>query len=79
MAANQKVIIAKWSLQLIFCTASARPAYASFYWTVTVSLVVVLVKNKFASTKYQLKLSILCDLLEIIICTLGPEASGGSS
>ena len=26
-------------------------------------------------TKYWLKLSVLCDLLEIILCTLGPEAS----
>ena len=31
-------------------------------------------------TKYQLKQSVLCDLLEIIVilCTLGPEASGSS-
>ena len=28
------------------------------------------------SRRYRLKLSILCDLLEIILCTLGPEASG---
>ena len=35
-------------------------------------------KNIVAGTKYWLKLSVLCDLLEIILCTLGPEASGSS-
>ena len=36
------------------------------------------VKNIVNRTKYPLKLSILHDLLEIILCTLGPEASGSS-
>ena len=36
------------------------------------------VKNIVAGTKYRLKLSVLCDLLEIILCTLDPEASGSS-
>ena len=40
-----------------------------------VNVSVVPVNIKVASTKYQLKLNALCDLLEIL-CTLGPEASG---
>ena len=43
-----------------------------------VNLSLVPVKNTVASTKYQLKLSVLYDLLETILCTLGPEASGSS-
>ena len=35
------------------------------------------VKNKVACTKYRLKLSALCDLLEIL-CPLATEASGSS-
>ena len=38
------------------------------------SVSLVLVKNKVTRTKYQLKLSALCDLLEIL-CILGLEAS----
>ena len=37
----------------------------------------VLVSNKVAGTMYQLKLSALCDLLDIL-SSLGPEASGSS-
>ena len=36
------------------------------------------VKNIVTGTKYRLKLSVLCDLLEIILCTMGPETSGNS-
>ena len=36
-------------------------------------------KKKGAGTKYRLKLGVLCDLLEIVLCTLGPEASVSSS
>ena len=36
------------------------------------------VKNTVAGTTYQLKLSALSDLLEVL-CTLAPEASGGSN
>ena len=55
--------------------ASARPAYASFTGKCFPSTGK---KNVVASTKYWLKLSVLCDLLEIILCTLGSEASGSS-
>ena len=44
-------------------------------WFSPVDVSVVPVKIKVASTMYQLKLSALCDLLEIL-CTMGPEASG---
>ena len=44
----------------------------------TVNVSQVPVKNIVTGTKYQLKLSVLCDLLEIILCSLGPEASGSS-
>ena len=58
--------------------ASARPAYAGFYQYIPVNVSPVPVKNIVTSTKYRLKQSILRDLLEIIFCTLGPEASGSS-
>ena len=38
----------------------------------------VWVKNIVAGIKYWLKLSVSCDLLEIILCTQGPEASESS-
>ena len=57
--------------------ASARPPYAGFcVFFLQVNVSPVPVKNIVTGTKYWLKLTILCDLLEIILCTLGPEASG---
>ena len=35
--------------------------------------------EKSASSTCWLKLSALCDLLDIVLCTLGPEARRGSS
>ena len=56
----------------VFIWASTRPAYAVFFTSKCFP------SNAVTSTKYWLKLSILCDLMEIILCTLCPEASGSS-
>ena len=59
----------------VVVSASARLACDIFF---PVHVPHVPVKNTVAGTTYQLELSALSDLLQIL-CTLAPEASGGSN
>ena len=66
-------------LQMQFChDCSEPPLDRQMLFFLTINVSPVPVKNIVAGTKYQLKLSVLCDLLEIILCTLGSEANGNS-
>ena len=49
------------------CPKPPLDRHMPFFLLGNVFLVVVPVKNKVAGTKYWLKLSVLCDLLEIIL------------